>query len=275
VASLTERHPNGSGSPRVNYASTVVSAGYRWCGGSHTGGVQRFPQPAETKLNLRRIGLRVFLALLVVNALLGIAVVLGGDLGAGGGRVLATSLVVTGGVMLGLASAGGRGRLGPIWMIGVGAAALGTVLWTIGIWTDSGADDLLRTAGTASVAALGIACASLLSLADIRGRARWTLFAAFAVVAALVALSTFAIWSDPSGGAFWRVFGVLSIALAALAVAIPVLHRVDQRAHGPEGLAVHPGVRYCPSCGAEVAAAGAETRCGACHATFTVTFTAS
>ena len=225
------------------------------------------------EFNLRRTGLRVFLALLAVNALLGIAVVLVGDLGEGGGRVLATSLVVTGGVMLGLGSAAGRGtpRLGPIWIAGVAASGIATILWVIAIWTDAGSQELMRTAGTASIVALGVACASLLGLADIRGRARWTLVAAFAVITALAALSTLAIWSEPSGGAFWRVFGVLSIALAALAIAIPVLHRVEQRTLAEHSVELATAVRFCPHCGSAVTTtSGRPFRCDRCHTTFTV-----
>ena len=223
--------------------------------------------------DLRRTGLRVFLGLLVVNALLGIAVMLGGDLGDGGGRVLATSLVVTGGVMLGLGSAASRpgSRLGPIWMIGVAAAALATVLWIIGIWTDSDSDGLFKTAGSASVLGAGVACVSLLGLAQIRGRARWTLMAADLLIAGLVAMSIVAIWSEGAGGSFWRLFGVLSIALAALAIAIPVLHRAEQRS-APPASGTSTQIRFCPSCGASIAAAGDEAHCGRCQAHFTVRF---
>ena len=110
-------------------------------------------------IDVRRAGLRVFLTLLGVNALLGMAVVLGGDMGDNGWRVLGTSLMLTAGVVLGLACSTGRGNreLGPLWMVGVGAAVASTALWIVLIWGDDAADGWWQIAGTLLVAATAIA----------------------------------------------------------------------------------------------------------------------
>ena len=221
---------------------------------------------------VRKMGLRIFLTLLGINALMGIAVVLGGDMGEAGGRVLGTSLLLTGGVVLGLACATGqRSRaLGPVWPIGVVAAALGTTLWIVGIWSTDQGDALWQSAGTLLVVAAAIACASLLSLATLPAGSRWMMWTAYGVLALLALFATIGIWGGGSDGGLWQITGVLSIALAALAIALPVLHHAGARGTRTHGADLSP-VAFCPHCGTPVTAnVDQATRCGRCATVFRV-----
>ena len=223
-------------------------------------------------IDVRKTGLRIFLTLLGVNALLGITVVLGGDMGENGWRVLGTSLLLTSGVVLGLACATGQGsrELGSLWMIGVGAAATSTGLWILGLWTEADGDGLWQFAGTLLVVTAAIACASMLSLATLPAGSRWALLAAYGVLGLLALFVTIAIWDGGSDGGFWQIIGVLSIALAALAIAIPVLHRAGAREARTHDTGRSP-VGYCPHCGAPVTATvDHATRCGRCATVFSV-----
>ena len=223
-------------------------------------------------IDVRKAGLRIFLTLLGANALLGIAVVLGGDMGEGGWRVLGTSLLLTGGVVVGLACATGQGsrELGSLWMIGVGAAAVSTGLSIVGIWTDVDDDGLWQSAATLLVVAAAIACAGMLSLAMLPDGSRWMLLTAYGVAGLLALFATIGIWGGGSDGGFWQIIGVLSIALAALAIAIPVLHRAGVRQARTHDTG-RPPVGYCPHCGAPVTATvDRATRCGRCATVFSV-----
>jgi hypothetical protein len=223
-----------------------------------------------------RVVVRVLLVSIALNAALAVYALLAGSFGATEGRILRTSLCVSGAVLLGLAcqAARERGRLGPVPALGALAAAAGFGLVVVGIWAEPRGDGLWKAAGSVLVPAVAAAIVSLLSLPALAPRFRWTFTAAAVLAGVLAAMLVSTIWGEFESGWFSRWFGVVAVLLAAFAVAIPVLHRAGRREPRPEPQAgPEARVSFCPSCGRPVSArAETETACPACGAAFSVRF---
>jgi hypothetical protein len=223
---------------------------------------------------MRRIVLRLFLVSVALNAALAIYALLAGSFGDVEGDILFTSLCVTGAAILVIAceTARERRRLGVLPRLGQAAAVAGFALLVITIWVEPEGDELPRAAGTLIMAAGAAALLSLLTLAVLAPRFRWTFTATTVLAGALtvlLVLSIWGLWED--NAAFGRVLGVVAVLLAAFVVVVPVLHRVSRRelAAGPGAVAAT--ISFCPSCGAPVSArAGVETTCPRCGSVFTV-----
>ena len=219
---------------------------------------------------MRRLGLRIFFASVALNAALAIVALLAGSFGELEGKILFSSLCVTGALVLVLAceAARERGRLGLLPRVGAAASLAGFALLMAGIWTESSDDALSRVAGTLLAAAVAAALVSVLSLADLAPRFRWTFRAAAGLALVLAAVIAAGIWGSFEGDWFGRWVGVVAVALAAFVIVVPVLGRVGRR----EADAAAAPVSFCPVCGSPVPArAGAEARCDACGSVFVVT----
>lgn len=224
----------------------------------------------------RHLAVRVFVASIVLNALLAIAVLLAGDFGSTESKILFSSLSLTGAALLALACEAGREgrRLGYLPPVGTLAAIAGFALLLAGIWSEHEIDWLQRLMGTFITLAVVVAILSLTSRASLAARFGWT-FAAAAVLASLLgAMLVSAIWGEWESEWFWRLFGVTAVALAAFTIVIPVLHRISGREPAVRAGGAG-GVAYCPSCGRPHAAAPEEeTTCLSCGVRFAVRFLA-
>ncbi|MEX2420599.1 MAG: hypothetical protein WD670_02160, partial [Actinomycetota bacterium] len=127
--------------------------------------------------SMRRVGLGVFFASIAVNAALGIYAVLATEFGETQGKILATSLCVTGAVLLALACepAWERTVLGPIPYLGAAFGALGFGLVIVGIWAEPESDLIGNTASSVMTVAVAGAAASLLALARAAPPHQWVL----------------------------------------------------------------------------------------------------
>ena len=233
----------------------------------------RSPEPRPVGRRMRRIGLGVFFVSVAVNAALGIYAVLAPEFGETQGKILATSLCVTGAALLALACepAWERRVLGPVPYLGAALGGVGFGLAVVGIWAEPAGNFLGKATGSTMTVAVGCTAASLLGLARLTPRHAWVLRLALLLVAFGTALVAIVPWlgDDPSEW-YVRTMGVVLIALAAFAVSVPVLHWVDR---GALALAALPsdGVRYCPYCGGGVAGqANAAVSCGRCGRDFLV-----
>ncbi|MCC6222777.1 MAG: hypothetical protein IT201_04715 [Thermoleophilia bacterium] len=223
---------------------------------------------------MRRLGLRIFFASVALNAALAIVALLAGSFGEIEGKILFSSLCVTGALVLVLAceAARGRGRLGPLPLAGSGASLAGFALLMAGVWVESSDDTFSRVTGTVLTPAVAAALVSVLSLADLAPRFLWTFRAAAGLTLVLAGLVAAGIWGEFDGDWYGRWIGVVAVALAAFVIVVPVLARLSRREAG-ESPAVAGRISFCPACGVALsAAAGAETRCEACGAAFAVTF---
>ena len=222
---------------------------------------------------MRRIGLGAFFASVAVNAALGIFAVLAPAFGETQGKILATSLCVTGAALLTLACepAWERRVLGPMPFLGAALGVVGLGLAVVGIWAEPEGDLLGKATGSLVSVAIGCAAASLLGLVRLTPGHTWVLRVALVLIAVGALLVAIAPWlgDDPSEW-YLRTMGVVLIALAAFVVSVPVLHWVDRRS---PTLAELPsdGVRFCPYCGGRVdARTGGVVACARCGRGFIV-----
>lgn len=223
----------------------------------------------------RRPLLAIALVSIVVNAALGVYALLAPDFGDTEGNVLGTSISVTGAAVLVLAClpALERGLVRPAALAGMGSSMLGFALVVGTLWVDAaGGDVYQRVMWTIfTVAGTGV-LVSLLALVRLAPAHRWTLPAATGLTMAVVAMTVSLVWGEWEADWFFRALGIVSVLLAALAVATPVLHRLDRAALAPSASS-GPELRYCPACGSALAGKSAEGRaCPACSARFVVRF---
>ncbi len=222
---------------------------------------------------LRRAGLAAFFASVAVNAALGIYAVLAPDFGQTQGKILGTSLCVTGAVLLALACepAWERRLLNPVPVFGATLGSVGFALAIAGIWMEPQSEVFGKSLG--SIFTLAVACclASLLALARLARGHAWVLAVTMALLALGAVLVSLVWWlgDDPSE-VYLRGMGVVLIAFAAFTVTVPVLHWVDRGAL-VAAEAVTGAVRFCPYCGKQITGAtGVELACPRCGREFTV-----
>ncbi len=233
------------------------------------------------RLVTTRLVMRLFIASVAVNAVLGILALLSGDFGDLEGRILATSFLVSA-LMLGVlvhVPAIGRRALWPVPLVGAVAAVLGLALVIVLVWVDPAEGPWVRIAGSFLVVAAGAALAANLALIGLARRYGMVRSATIACIAALVVLILFAIWGNPDGDWFPRIVGVVSILVAAGTLLIPALARFappgdePPEADSAAGVEVdEAAVRFCPSCGQSLPTRplGSATTCTRCGLTFEV-----
>jgi hypothetical protein len=233
------------------------------------------PMPVEQRplgRRARRIGVVVFFGSVAVNAALGIYAVLAPDFGDTQGKILATSLCVTGAVLFALACepAWERRLLG---LVPPASAALGVIGFglTVGsIWAEPSGElwgKLVVTIFTASMA--GVA-ASLIALARVSPHHGWLVKVTFALLGLAAVLYGVLPWlGDDPNEWYVRSLGVILIALAAFAVSVPVVHWLDRGALA--AAEATDAVRFCPFCGRSVTGdPGEDVTCERCGRGFTV-----
>jgi MFS family permease len=222
---------------------------------------------------LRRAGLGVFFASVSVNAVLGIVAVLSPDFGETQGKILMTSLCVTGAAILVLACepAWERGLLGIVPLAGAALGTAGFALVIAGIWAEASGDVYGRVQTTVLAYAVACVLASLLALAALAPRRAWIHPVPYVLLAVGATMFSALAWleGDPPGW-FLRTFGVVMIALAAFVVTIPVLHWIDRHELAAVS-SVADEIRYCPYYGSGIeAGVEAETACARCGREFSV-----
>jgi hypothetical protein len=228
---------------------------------------------------LNRLALRFVLASIAINAVIGIIAIISGDFSDLDGKVLVTSLSVTGASVLALASltARGRGFLPFVPEIGAVSGVAGFGLLTIQVWAEISGDTMWKAAGTGILLNAAAAHASLLSLSRLAPRYGIALQAAWGLAALLVAEVLTVIWFEDVAdtSAFAQVIGVTGVLLAAATVAVPILHRASKgeveeaRAEGTAGHGRR--VTHCPNCGSTDLRESSGS-CGNCGAVFSVSF---
>ena len=239
--------------------------------GAHAAPITVTPSPAGRPRGVRRAAIAFFFASVALNACLGIVALVMGDFGQTQGKVLGTSLCVTAAVMLALAAtpAWERRLLGPVPAVGASSGAVGFALLIVAIWLGEDASPTLgKAVGTALTVGGAGSLASLLALPRLAPRHRHVLTTALALGAVAAAMVLVQIWGELDSSLYARALGVVAVLLGAVAVSIPVLHRIGDTA-GADAAADVP--RFCPFCGAELTVGrGRSATCGACGRSFSV-----
>lgn len=231
---------------------------------------------ADTRRSLgprvRRWGLATFFASIAVNGALGIYALLAPSFGEIQEKTLATSLFVTGAIVMGLACepAWERRLLGPVPHAGALLAALGSSMSIAGMWAEIDNEVYGKALGTVAVAATACTVASLLALVELATRHAWVFTTTLGLLAVGATLVGVLPWlEDGAPEAYVRGMGVVLIVLAAFTVTLPVLHWVDRAGVAAER-STHM-VRHCPRCGRRVTGAfGVALTCPSCGTRFMV-----
>src|SRR5947209_8581616 len=183
-------------------------------------------------ISLKKFFLYLFIASIGISALIGIGVILFGDRGEFETMVLLTALTVTVTSILGL-SCGAfletrRGTTIPL--VGIVLALLSAVMWIYLIWNGTFQNDIfVKSLMSATLMSASCAHISLVSLARLAKKFRWSRVAIHVSVWSLAAYLLFLIWNprwvdeQVSG----RIIGVLSIFVAALTVVTPIFHKLS------------------------------------------------
>lgn len=172
--------------------------------------------------------------------------------------------------MLACAPAWERRLYLPVPPLGAVASVVAFALIVIGIWSEPSHEAYWKAMGTTLFVAGWGALVSLLALAPLALRYRWTFFAAAGLTFLLAVLGVVGMWSEPDSDVFGRVVAGVAVLAAAFVVTVPVLSRAARS----ETVAAAP-VGFCPRCGQELdAGSGREGHCAACGARFRIQFLA-
>jgi hypothetical protein len=228
---------------------------------------------------VKRAVLLILVGSVVLNAALGVYALLAAEFGDIEGKILFTSLCVSGAGLIALvcAPALDRRRVWPLPQVGTAAGVSGFALLVAAIWL-AGPEEALpgplwKTAVTLIIAAGAAAYGSLLALARLAPRFRWVLVPAVGLSVLLAGLLVSLIWGQWEDEWFARTLGVIAVLLAAFTVLVPILHRASRGALVAAPSREKGPVRFCPSCGQPLRASlNEESLCPHCGVRFTVVF---
>jgi hypothetical protein len=214
------------------------------------------------------------LGAIAVTAVLGLYAVLVPDFGDVQAKILGTSAAISISSILVLACvpAWERRLAGPLPLVGAGLTLVALALVVVGMWDETDTSTYWKLFGTVLLLALWSVLTSLLALARLPARQRWTYFAAAGCSLALTIVGIVAVWGGADSSAGGRLAGALAVLSAAFILVVPVLARagrgeVAAETHGSDGRG------FCPRCGARVAdGAGPTITCGRCGARFRITY---
>lgn len=226
-------------------------------------------------MRYRRPLLYVILGAIAVTAVLGLYAVLVPDFGDTQGKVLGTSASISVASILVLACvpAWERGRVPPLPAVGAGLTIIALLLVVIGVWSERDDSHYWRLFGTVLMLALWCVLTSLLVLARLPARQRWTFFAAAGFTLALALVGIGAMWADTTSSGTGKLAGALAVLSASFLLVVPVLSRAGRGEVAAEEQR-SDGRGFCPRCGARAAgdAVKQTVACGRCGARFRVAY---
>ena len=182
--------------------------------------------------DLRRTFLYLLIASVAVSAVFAIAVIIFGDFGDFEVRVMMTTLTITAASILGLACGAaieaGKARIHPY--AGIAASFLSAVALFLIIW--NALDDskvFIKSTMTAVIVAAVCSHISLLSLARLDPRFKWSWAAAFVIDWVLAGIILYLMWFEHGDNELvFRILAVLAILTAAVTVMTPVFHKLSR-----------------------------------------------
>lgn len=189
--------------------------------------------------SLRRKFLWSFLACLAITALVAIAAILDGRFDETKGRVLASSASISGASICAMACAAfvERGRVPWLGGVGIALAGLALLLVLIVLWAATRQRPWGRAALLATIWAVATAHAELLLLPRLSRAHRLVQPAAVAAIGTLATVLSVLVFWPSLGESVLQVVAVLSIVVALLTLAVPVLWKIGGTAEAPAPVA--------------------------------------
>ena len=187
--------------------------------------------------NTKKVFLYLLTCSIALSALMGIWAIISGEFGDLQGKILLTTLTVVGTSILGLACGAFLEspralKLKAVPLAGIALAVLCALISFWLIWQSSrtGEHGLFKLFFVSLIFAFSLAQLSLLSMAQLAARFRWSLVAAYIVIFTLGSIVSTIIIFELSGddGLVLRFIGVLSVVAASLTVMIPIFHRLSR-----------------------------------------------
>jgi hypothetical protein len=186
--------------------------------------------------NVKKIFLYLMICSIALSALMGIWAILSGDVEF---RVLGTTLTIVGTSILGLACGAflenPRSQKFPLRFVPIVGIILSVIAALLTIWLIWAATMGLDTAfykilAVSAIFAFSLSHLSLLSIAQLSRRFRWSLITAYVVIFALSSIISFIVVFEPPSedGIVLRFIGVLAVIDAAITVMIPIFHRLSR-----------------------------------------------
>jgi len=227
------------------------------------------------------MAMRAFLALLVVNALVAIAAILGAT-GDSDGQVVGTTLLLTAGCLTVAANAAAleRDRLSQLPYVGAAMSCIAFGVLIFLIWLEPDSDSRFVLKPTFILLTLGLAAtyASVLAIPRLSGVFSTARLVGYATAAVLAGLTVGVIIAE--GGVSGQVYAVLSVVLATATIIVLAGAMIESRKPSTApAAAVSQSVQgdqlYCPSCRSAIAASvlSAGHTCANCGLAFTLQVT--
>ena len=225
--------------------------------------------------------LRLFVALVTVNAVLGIWALLAGDFGRTQGRVLGTSLFVTA-AMIGVLVNVVPTRRRVMWPLPPVSAALLVVafaLYIVFVWVTGVSESWVKLATSGLILGVAGSLVGLLGLVPLRTEHRRLEQVDDVLIGLLAATVIYMMWSEGGGGeVLGRILGVEAVLVAAITLVIPVVSHylppeVPSPGEGAGATGARTSIRYCPACGAVLdhpVEPGVAALCDSCGLRFEV-----
>lgn len=227
----------------------------------------------------KRIALWFLIVSVGLSALVGIVVIISGNLGDFEGRVILTTITISAASICALAA-------GSLWElrnarnfppIAVAFAILAALLIIFGIWGRISDEEYWKFIATIGVIAVASAQTCLILLAQLAPRFKWAQMVALIGIAFLTFQIILTIHGEVEGEAFFKAMGATAILVAALTIMMPIFHRLSRADIVVAETDSNVGDQHlfptvlCPRCGMTQPNSYTQITCSSCGCCFLVT----
>ena len=220
------------------------------------------------QISLRRTFLWMLIGAVGLSALLGVYVLLAGDIGQTEIKVLLTTLGVSYFSVTSLACAAAfeKGKLRALSLSGMAVGMAGFLTFLPGVWAEwFSSESYVKTMAVLAILSFSGAHACLLSLAKLDARFRWALLSAAGAIFVLAGMLCGMILEIIDGEAAFRWLGAIAILDAAATIGVPVLARLSRQTDVPVAEIASNEIEIrCPQCDGVGRYALGLTECGDC-----------
>jgi len=175
---------------------------------------------------IRKSLLYIFIAFLVLTALLAVIAVLMGEFGDFQQKILATTLSISTASICAMSCASYVEKKKHKWLglLGIGLSVSAVTLVNIGLWSELDFENFWKSTLTIVILAIAVAHGCLLAGPKLNRQHTWVQSITSVSIALLTTLIIIAVWnSDVHQDRYFRLLAVVAIAVALLTLIIPYL----------------------------------------------------